>query len=261
MNRGADLDPTRSIAREGLLGGGARPLTALALLALTSASSAGGGVTCPDFTLDVSPKERHVCAPEDAVYTVSVAQIFVTTLVVLATANDPAGTSASFDPNPVSLPGTSQLTMGNTGSATPAVYTFDVLGTSPCEVMTSVVLGIYDEPPGALGLLAPANGAVGQSQKPLLTWTQAPGAEAYELEVVLDDASMTPPVYSATVHGLGHSPPPLAPFTTYLWRVRSVNPCGNGPFPFDFSFTTGADLIFADGFESGNTTAWTSSAP
>jgi hypothetical protein len=49
--------------------------------------------------------------------------------------------------------------------------------------------------------------------------------------------------------------------TTYYWRVRSENLCGPGPASTVFSFTTLSLLPFEDGFESGDTSAWSSTVP
>jgi lysophospholipase L1-like esterase len=47
----------------------------------------------------------------------------------------------------------------------------------------------------------------------------------------------------------------------YSWRVQGENAAGSGPWSSVTAFTIDFSLIFADGFESGDITAWSSSVP
>jgi len=47
---------------------------------------------------------------------------------------------------------------------------------------------------------------------------------------------------------------------SYSWRVRGRNPNDKGPWSADKSFTYPSQ-VFSDGFESGNTSAWSASLP
>jgi hypothetical protein len=42
----------------------------------------------------------------------------------------------------------------------------------------------------------------------------------------------------------------------YTWRVQGRNPAGVGSWSVDTAVTVNLDNIFADGFESGDTRAW-----
>lgn len=52
----------------------------------------------------------------------------------------------------------------------------------------------------------------------------------------------------------------LAPGNEYTWQVRGRNPLGRGPWAGG-SFIYDPDLIFMDGFESGDTTTWDGGGP
>ena len=87
----------------------------------------------------------------------------------------------------------------------------------------------------------PANGAVAVEHAPLLTWEPAVHAESYD--VIL--ATQPPPFAGGIVaieSGLtaSHWTPPvtLDPATTYYWRVKSHNTCGNRALSVVWSFTT-----------------------
>ncbi|MEW9552246.1 cellulase family glycosylhydrolase [Nonomuraea sp. NPDC050783] len=113
-------------------------------------------------------------------------------------------------------------------------------------------------PPAAPAPLAPAPGARDVLGPPAFTWSPAAGAGYYTL-TVSEHADLSEPVLSATaITGTSHAPSgPLAPGTTYYWRVTAVNAAGR---------TAGAVASFAtrplpagpavvDDFESYTSTA------
>ncbi len=48
---------------------------------------------------------------------------------------------------------------------------------------------------------------------------------------------------------------------SYSWRVRGRNPNGTGNWSASRAFTVSTNRLFFDGFESGNTSAWSASLP
>ncbi|MCI0605059.1 PepSY domain-containing protein [bacterium] len=93
--------------------------------------------------------------------------------------------------------------------------------------------------PGTPSLVSPADGATNQSTTPLLDWSDASDASTHEVQVATD-SGFTNVVRSAT--GLATSQwtvsPALSNSTTYFWRARGVNACGNGTYSTSRSFTT-----------------------
>ncbi|MBX3061012.1 MAG: S8 family serine peptidase, partial [Anaerolineae bacterium] len=96
--------------------------------ALICQNCAGGA----DFTLSVTPPTQSVCAGPDVLYNVNVGSIlgFVDD-VTLSASGHPAGTTADFSVNPVTPPGSSVLTIGNTGAAAGGSYAISVVGVAP----------------------------------------------------------------------------------------------------------------------------------
>ncbi len=203
----------------------------------------------PDFTLDVSPLTQDVCAPADAIYDIDVGQVLgYVDPVTLSTSGTPAGTSSAFSTNPVTPPGTSMLTLSNTGSATAGAYFMDIVGMAPTSTHTATVgLNLFDAVPGATTLVAPADGAVNVGSTPTFEWTAASGAASYDLDVATD-AAFTSLVYTATVPAPATTHTPalaLAPLTTYYWRVTPDNVCGPASPAPTFFFVTGAVVCSA----------------
>ncbi|MGH2537907.1 MAG: hypothetical protein ACRDHL_10970, partial [Candidatus Promineifilaceae bacterium] len=191
-----------------------------------------------DFTIDATPETQAICQGDDALYEVAVGSIGGFSDPVTLSADGNPGT-ATFDPNPVTPPGTSELTISD---ATAGNYTFDIVGTAGITVHeTTVSLDVYAAAPAAPSLIAPPDGATDVSVTPTFEWSAVANAAAYELEVATD-AGFSSIVYMATVAGTSHTAEsPLASDTTHYWRVRASNPCGDGPNSAVFSFTT-ADI-------------------
>ncbi len=219
----------------------------------------------------VAPKLLDVCAPADAVFNLTVAQIGgSSSAVTLSATGQPAGTTTAFSANPVTPPGTSTMTISNTGAAAAGSYTIDVSGTSTGGTeMDSATLRIFAGVPPAPSLTLPVNGALNQPIRPTLTWGAQPEAADYTVEIALD-AAFTNIVASATVTEATFTPgTDLATNTLHYWRVSSSNTCGAGGTSPSRSFTTQvapgecsvgttAVVVFSDDLESG-AAGWTHS--
>jgi hypothetical protein len=196
----------------------------------------------PDFSLAADPASQDVCAPDDAVYDITVESILgFDDAVTLSAEGEPAGTTVQFSVNPVVPPGVTVLTIGNTASATPGSYAIDVVGVAPTSTHTTTVgLNLYDGVPGAVTLVSPGDGEIDVPLMPAFEWTAATQAAAYELQVAADPGFVTV-VYSATVEGTSHTATSnLDPDTFYYWRVRAQNACGVGSYSSTFTFRTRA---------------------
>ncbi len=227
-------------------------------------------VAC-DF-LGTAPSSIEICAGDDAVYDVTIGGAF-TPPVTMSTVGAPAGTSSSFDPNPVATaPGMTTLTLSSTGGLATGTYPFDIRGDDTVTTFDSgVELVVFDAAPGTINLTAPSNGQGNVSINPTLEWSAAPNGGTYSVEIATDMAFMD---IVETASGLEVNSYSvmlgLDTATTYYWRVSVDNACGSeaATAPFSFVTTTGPGdcaigvtptMDFEDDFESG-ATGWTSSA-
>jgi hypothetical protein len=200
------------------------------------------GFLGPNFSLAVTPDDQSVCAPNDAVFNVNLTSILgFSNPVTLADYGKPAGTTSSFDNNPVVPTGGSTYTISNTGAATPGSYEIDIVGVSVTATHTATIgLGVNNAVPGAPTLVSPANGATNQPYVPSFSWNAASQAGTYDLEIATD-SNFTNVVYNATVSGTSHTAgAALNPATTYYWRVSADNACGAGNNSSAFWFTVKA---------------------
>jgi hypothetical protein len=218
----------------------------------------------PDFYLGASPAEQTICAGQQADYTVSVGQISgFANSVSLGASGQPASATAVFAPNPVTPPGSSTLTVSNTGAAGAGTYTIQVTGSAigSSGHSVGVDLVVFTSGPPIPSLVSPADGSINQPLQPIFGWTGG-NAESYTIEVATD-AGFTNVVFSANVSGTSASPATaLASNTLYFWRVIAFNPCAaSSPseifsfyteaLPGDCGFGSGPSVRFFDNLESG----------
>lgn len=155
-------------------------------------------------------------------------------------------TGGTFSPNPVTPaqpPATSTLSGLNVlGAADAGTYAVTVRGTAGALTSNATLnVTVYEDAPAATTLTAPANNASGVSTGVTFTWTANAAADAYEIEIATDPA-FSNIVDSEIVEGTSYTGAPLQAAQTYYWRVRAVNPCGDGAWSTVFSFTTGTEL-------------------
>ena len=197
----------------------------------------------PGFTLTATPSSMELCAPDEATFAIDVGSIlgFVSP-ATLSVSGTPAGTSAGFAPNPVTPPGTSTLTVGNTGAAAPGNYTLTLTGTATGGAPQSADIGLhlFASAPAGVALTSPAANATDVVLAPAFAWAAAAQASSYTIEVsgsssfdslITSASGLTSPAWIAGTT--------LSPNTTYYWRVRAENTCGSGTWSSTFSFTTG----------------------
>ncbi len=204
-------------------------------------SDLGAAGPCgPDFDVSAEPTALELCAPDDAVYTITVDALQgFSDPVTLSISGEPAGTSADFSVNPVTPPGTSVLTISGTDNATPGQYWMQLTGTATDgEQSTPAGLYISTDVPAAVTLTSPPDGATNVDLLPTFTWGPAAAAREYELEVATD-ADFTNLVCAATVTETSHTlENDLEGARRHYWRVRGANACGDGDFSPTFSFVT-----------------------
>jgi hypothetical protein len=196
-----------------------------------------------DFTLSASPDSQDICLSNDATYTISVGETGnFEQSVTLSASGNPDGTTLNFSVNPVTpnTPAvTSTLRISNTDEATAGSYEIEIMGSAgEISKTTTVELNLFEDAPNAPTLTAPADEASDISLQPTLSWNGVAQSTSYYLEVA-SDMAFSNTVYSASVEGTSQTlTSKLQPSTTYYWRVRADNSCGQGEVSDSRSFTT-----------------------
>ncbi len=209
-----------------------------------SVSDGQAAFDMPSFCLGtaVTPASQAICAGTSAVYNVAITAPFTQTTTLSGSGN-PAPSTLNFAPTSGTPAFSSTLTVGNTAGVAAGDYTIIITGTSASYVNNAdAELLVFAGTPGATTLTSPANGATGVSTAPTFQWAVLTNISGYQLQVATD-AAFTNIVIDETVDTNSYTPTSaLNPQTTYYWRVRGLNPCGNGQYSAVFSFQT-ANLI------------------
>ena len=152
---------------------------------------------------------------------------------------NPAGTIATFSPSTINSSGNITMTLSNTGSVSPGIYSMTVTGTSGSTTKTvNLYLQIRNSAFTSLVLSNPTNEATGQNIDLTLQWNSDPIATAYLLEVATDiDFSSLITNTSTTLTNFSLSN--LSSNTNYFWRVKPKNDSCEGNFSPINRFTTG----------------------
>lgn len=198
-----------------------------------------GGQLVPDFSLSVTPESQTVCAPGATSFGVDVGSIMgYSSPVTLSYSGLPAGSDASFDVNPVTPPGGSNMAV-SVGAVAAGSYPFTVIGTSADFTHTDgATLTVFDAVPGATTLVSPPNGATNVKRRPTLSWNAAAQADSYILEVATDPL-FAHIVFTTVTTATTFTSPVRAPsLVTFYWRIMTSNVCGMGSYSEAFSFTT-----------------------
>lgn len=226
----------------------------------------------PGFTLSAPNAQQQVCAPDDLDdIPISVGSIsdFVNP-VTLMLDSPPTGFSANFTVNPV-IPGNDTVAqISVSGAAAVGDNLVDILGTaSGADDRTLTVLAeVFNQVPDVPTLQMPANAATLISVQPELVWMGTGQTSEFIIEID-DDPGFGSIDYTATVTASPHIVgTPLDSNTTYFWRVRSGNACGEQvsqvfnfttePAPGDCPIGIPANVLFDDDIENGDN-GWTHS--
>ncbi|MEL6833408.1 MAG: T9SS type A sorting domain-containing protein [Bacteroidota bacterium] len=195
-----------------------------------------------NFFATASPPAQTLCAPETATFNVQVSSAFSSS-VSLSVEGLPGSLSVSFDNTVVSPGSSTQLTIGNTASATPDDYVFRLVGTDgTTEVDQLLRLTIYGDAPNGPALSSPPNLATEQPTILTLDWADEASVIDYTIQLATD------PGFSSIAFsdsGLAESTidvSGLAPDTEFYWRVRGQNACGEGDWSSVFQFVTASDF-------------------
>jgi len=158
--------------------------------------------------------------------------------VSLATTGEPTGATTTFTPATISADGDVVLTISNLDGKTAGDYIVSVLGTSTSvnqsiDVDFKLTTNSFND----ITLSSPANNATDIVLTSELTWEADANAIAYDVEIATD-TNFTNVVSSGNVDTNSYTTTNLDGVTTYFWRVKPKNDCGEGNFSNPFTFTT-----------------------
>lgn len=197
--------------------------------------------TIPDFALSLLNTTNATCTQDSALFRVRIASLLgFNSSVALSISGLPAGVSGRFYPDTTIPPDTVDLYIRALASTTPGTYTFTVTGIGSSGTKTATgQITVVNAVPTAASLTSPVNNAINQPLKPGFQWAAVAGAVSYQFQLSTSPGFTTLLVSESGIPSNSFVLPVfLAGNTTYYWRVRAVNPCGNGAFSSVFNFLT-----------------------
>ena len=130
------------------------------------------------------------------------------------------------------------LTLGNVENVPVGSHQVEVVATGPSfSTATVLQVNVQDDTFNDVVLTFPEDLAIGTLVNPKFTWQEDTNFSSFDIEIATDEA-FTNIVESAQVSFNFYQSSALLPETTYYWRVKPNNPCGEGTFGSSFGFTT-----------------------
>ncbi len=197
-------------------------------------------VTSSDMVLNFPKLEYQVCQGSDLIvpFTYQTFNGFMEEATFSATGM-PAGLTASFSPTATTVNDTVvDITFSNTAAVSPGNYPITILATA--DTITKQVdidLKILDTTFNDVLLQLPTDGTSSANIATELEWESNPSYTSFDVEIA-DDPGFTNIIETATVLFNTYLCSNLEEETTYYWRVKPKNSCGEGTFGPAYSFTT-----------------------
>ncbi len=196
-------------------------------------------VGLPGYSLFAAIGEQTICDEDMTAFSVQVNSTGgYTDPVFLSLSNPPPGSVVSIAPSPV-IPGNlATIRLSNLNASPTGWYEMELQATSTSGNASLPLILSKPGTPDTTELLFPANGETNIPGNLQLLWQAEPASTDYMLEIADHPDLVGASSYANIVDTLFQLPEVLQPLTTYFWRVRGINTCGNGPWSEIFSFTT-----------------------
>ncbi len=195
-----------------------------------------------EFEINFTEDEVATCQPNDAEYNFTYNTLNgFNEETTFSVSGLPAGTTASFSPATATNDATSvDLTITDIANASVGEYILTVTGTSASITRTEdIVLHVYSDNISPVVLTTPNDGEIDLDLVPLFAWEADENAENYQIQVAEDVDFNSIVLEEITDSNSYTSSVTFEEETTYYWRVRAINTCGNGPYSSIRSFTIG----------------------
>ena len=192
-----------------------------------------------EFVLAFNESNVSICQPNDATYSFTYKTFLgFTETTTFSINNLPSGLTATFNPTTAVSDGTNvTLTLSGTSSVTVGSYDFEVVGTSPSETIAfDASVHIFDNNLITPSLTSPADNSI-DIIDPILTWVDSDNTNTYQLQVSTD-ATFSTTVVDTQISNNSYVFSAASSDTTYYWRVKASNTCGDSIFSNVYQFRT-----------------------
>ncbi len=197
-------------------------------------------VVSSEFIMSFQESDVSVCLPDDATFVMNyTTQLDFDEEVSFSLDGAPEGSSISFSPSSA-VENNTEITVEISGLSEDmtGLYEMVLTGTS-ANVSRSVnlKLGVFNTIFEEQVLLSPEQNAEGEEKELTLMWQAQEAATSYLLELS-ENSDFSSTVVSEVISSAQYSLADLESDTSYFWRVRPLNDCGQGEFSEIFTFKT-----------------------
>lgn len=199
-------------------------------------------IEASEVVLNFPDLEFEACKPDDIVVTFNYETFMgFNEETTFSATGLPPGLGVLFSPTTATTGNTSvDVTFSNTASVASGNYPVTIRGASAGLTKTvDISLNIYDTIFSEVVLSSPSDGLLDAGIGQLFQWESNASYTSYDIEIATDVA-FADIVESATVIFNSYLSSNLEEQTTYFWRVKPKNDCGEGVFGTPFGFTTTA---------------------
>ncbi|MCM4173598.1 T9SS C-terminal target domain-containing protein [Arenibacter sp. TNZ] len=197
-------------------------------------------ITASDIVLNFAQLQHEVCQGNDLIapFTYQTFNGFSEEATFSATGMPP-GMSVDFSPSSAIVNDTIvDITFSNTDLVNPGNYPITIIATSATvSKEVTIDVKILDNAFSDVVLQLPTNGFTNARIASVLEWESNTSYTSFDIEIA-DEASFTNIIETGSVIFNSYLTTNLVPETTYYWRIKPKNSCGEGTFGPAFSFTT-----------------------
>ncbi|MFD0993739.1 reprolysin-like metallopeptidase [Tenacibaculum geojense] len=211
-----------------------------------------------DFIFSVDTPEQNICLPVNEVQYSFIYKTFngFNSNTVFSASNLPSGSVASFNPVSASENNTPVTVTITTQNINTGNYNISLVGTSGTITNSeSVFLNVYDNNFEVPTLTSPNNNSNNISLQPEFSWVNDVNAQFYEIQVATDSNFTNVIIADTSLNNQFTPSLALQNSTTYYWRIKPINDCGEGDYSAIFSFST----INCSACESSGNTSYATS--
>jgi subtilisin-like proprotein convertase family protein len=201
-------------------------------------------IQASEFIMEIDTPNKKTCVPDE----VSVTFDYKTFLdfneeTTFSATGLPTGTSAVFNPATAIDNNTSvTLTISGIQNESIGSYSITLIGISASTVKsTAVSLDVFSSLVSEPNLLIPGNNEQGILKPYSLSWEGDINAINYEIQVSTDE-SFNSILETDILTVNSYDPEMILPNTSYYWRVKSINDCGESGFSTAYEFTSADEV-------------------
>ena len=197
-------------------------------------------ISSSEVILNFSSLDFDICQPLDLIIPFTYeTDLGFSEISTFSISGLPVGLNADFSEPTASANDTPvTITFSNTDAISPGNYPITVIATSASITKEIIIhLNVSDTSFDIVNLVSPIDNQTNASLYQVFEWDEEISSNSYDIEIATD-LGFTTIVETANVISNSYTSLGLVPDTTYYWRVKPKNNCGEGVFGVPFSLTT-----------------------